>query len=72
MCQALFEGSENTVNIQTEISLLEKGSYYAVGRNVNWGSNYRQQQVFLKKLKSELLDNAANPLLGIHPEKTPI
>ena len=25
MCQALFEGSENTVNIQTEISLLEKG-----------------------------------------------
>lgn len=48
MCQALFEGSENTMNIQTEISLLEKGSYYAVGRNVNWGSNYRQQQVVLK------------------------
>ena len=44
----------------------KKESSHTVGGNVNWCSPWR----FLKKLKTELLYNAAIPFPGIDPGKT--
>ena len=42
---------------------------YTVGGNVNWCSHYGKRS-FLKKLKTELPNNPAIPLLGIYSDKT--
>ena len=43
---------------------------YTVGGNVNWCSHYGKVWTFLKKLKTELPDDPAVPLLGLYLEKT--
>ena len=43
---------------------------YTVGGNVNWYNTMETLWRFLKKLKIELPDDPAIPLLGVHQEKT--
>ena len=43
---------------------------YTVGGNVNWYRTTKNIQKFLKKLKTELEYDPANPLLSVYPEET--
>ena len=64
-----WPSSKNLQTINAGEGVEKSKPSYTVGGNVNWCSHYGKRS-FLKKLKTELPNNPAIPLLGIYSDKT--
>ena len=65
-----WPSSKNLQTMNAGEGMEKREPSYIVGGNVNWCSHYEKAWTFLKKLKTELPDDSAVPLLGLYLEKT--